>query len=132
MSKKTLAPEKSEFDISLTTQADLSGSQYHFANLTTGELAQEADAGEVTTGILQDAILGTASAPKTCTIRTGGLSKLKLADTIVDGDYIKSDNDGKGVPTAVDREHYGAIAVGSGSSGDIILVRVQQGDVSHA
>ncbi len=130
MSKKTLAPEKSEFDLSVTTQADLSGSQYHFANLTTGELAQEADAGEFCSGILQDASLGTASAPKTSTIRTGGLSKLKLAGAVVDGDFIKSDGDGKGVKADTNKDIYGAVAVGSGASADLILVRVCQGQVN--
>jgi hypothetical protein len=55
---------------------------------------------------------------------------LELGGTVVRGDRLKSDADGKGVQVATTGttiQHWGAIALASGVSGELIPVQVQIG-----
>lgn len=47
---------------------------------------------------------------------------LELGGTVVAGDRLKSDANGKGVTTTTDRDEYGSVARAAGASGDIIPV----------
>ena len=55
---------------------------------------------------------------------------LRLAGTVVAGDYIKSDGSGYGVKADTDKDHYGARAIVGGSSGQVIPVEVIIGDLA--
>lgn len=57
---------------------------------------------------------------------------LVLGGTVTRGDYLKSDADGAGVTASSDQEKYGAIAMESGVSGDIIPVQLVKGERSTA
>lgn len=112
-----------------------------FVTTSTGKVA-ECDAGEKVYGISQLGVrrdpyietLGRAAADgepimvfddgEDCTLEIGG--------TVVPGDRLKSDADGKGVATTTNLDEYGAIAINGGSSGDQILVKVQRGQISAA
>lgn len=48
---------------------------------------------------------------------------LEIAGTIIAGQPIKSDSNGKGVVADTDKDHVGAIAVESGVSGELIRVK---------
>lgn len=55
------------------------------------------------------------------------IAPLALGGTVTAGDKLKSDSDGAGVAATADAEHYGAVALQSGVSGDIVEVRVEIG-----
>ena len=60
---------------------------------------------------------------------------LEISATVVQGDRLKSDGDGKGTPVATSGttlQEYGAIALEAGSSGDKIRVQVTLGSVRPA
>lgn len=54
---------------------------------------------------------------------------LTLGDTVVAGDRLKPDASGFGVPASSSGNHYGALALGSGASGEKIRVQVVLGVV---
>jgi hypothetical protein len=61
-----------------------------------------------------------------------GIADLKLGGTVTRGDLLVSDASGQGVtaaPTAGNNARYGAVALVSGVSGDIIPVKVTLGSV---
>ena len=49
---------------------------------------------------------------------------LELGGTVTRGDYLKSDGSGKGVAATTDKDAYGARALRSGVSGELIPVQV--------
>ncbi len=60
----------------------------------------------------------------------GDTCMLEYGDTVVAGDYLKSDADGKGVPiatTGATAQHIGAQALSAGAAGDkrLVLVHIQ-------
>jgi hypothetical protein len=52
---------------------------------------------------------------------------LELVGTVTRGDFIKASTDGKGVTADTDKDYYGARALRSGVSGELIPVHVVQG-----
>lgn len=97
----------------------------------------EADAGERTIGISQEggrepplpSVTTMYAAQAGDNIHVYGDTEqclLELGDTVVRGDRLKSDADGKGVPAAT-TDLFGAIALTSGASGEKIRVQVQPG-----
>lgn len=58
-----------------------------------------------------------------------GIADLKLGGTVVRGDLLTSDATGQGIATVTIGNRYGAIAIISGVSGDIIPVIAQFGTV---
>lgn len=99
----------------------------------------EADAGEAVVGIsgmstrwvgwdeLDDG--NHAVAGENCNVKQDGEKRvaLELGGTVDEGDFLKSDADGKGVAATADQENYGARARMAGVSGDIIEVDVMIG-----
>src|SRR5574341_14624 len=53
---------------------------------------------------------------------------LELGGTVARGDRVKSDANGKGVTAGTDKDQYGAIAIVSGVSGEIIPVKFWIGE----
>jgi len=61
-----------------------------------------------------------------------GIADLKLGGTVTRGDLLTSDASGQGItaaPTAGNNARFGAVALVSGVSGDIIPVKVTLGSV---
>lgn len=56
--------------------------------------------------------------------------KLSIIGTVTAGDFIKPSTGGKGITTTTDKDYYGARALESGVSGDMIEVEVIQGYLS--
>lgn len=52
---------------------------------------------------------------------------LELGGTVTRGDRLKADSDGKGVTTTTNLDEWGAVAMVSGVSGQLIQVRCQPG-----
>ncbi len=107
--------------------ADLSSYQYHFMMLNASKQVTVATAAHANTiGILQDkpTALGRA-----CMVAgPGNISKLKVAASITYGNKLTPDANGEGV-VATSAQKYGAVALESGDSGDIISVLVENGYV---
>jgi len=57
---------------------------------------------------------------------------LELGGTVARGDRLTAATGGKGIKTVTDRDEYGAIAMASGVSGELIPVQVVGGQVSAA
>jgi hypothetical protein len=55
---------------------------------------------------------------------------LQLGGTVANGDYLKPDASGFGVTAGTDKDAYGARALASGNSGDLIPVEVVIGERS--
>jgi hypothetical protein len=55
----------------------------------------------------------------------GEVCNLELGGTVTRGDRVKSDANGKGVTSATNGDEYGAIALVSGVSGDLIQVELK-------
>lgn len=130
MADLTLAPETSPFDISVRCETDLSAKQYFFVKLDTSELCVIAGANDKTLGVLQNAPLGTAAAPKVAIVRTGGLTKLKLNEAVAFGNFLTPTSTGNAEVCDAANEEFGARALTSGDSGDLILAEVCHGEVT--
>lgn len=127
MADITLVPEASEFDQTFLTETDLSSSQYFFVKLNSSERIVLCGAGDKPLGVLQDKPVGASGVPVACRVRVGGISKLKLAGTVSANSYVKADSASKGVATTTGNDEYGASAISSGESGDLIAVRLMNG-----
>ena len=120
----SLAPETSEFDISLPVGSDLSTKQYLFVKLSSGLLVVSG-ADETAVGVLQNKPNGSSSANAVGVVRTGGLTKLIVGTAWVSGDPISSDAAGKGKPQTVDKKIAHGFAIGDASAAsDIGLVKL--------
>lgn len=113
--------------LSFKAGADLSAKQHRFVKFgSTDELVVSASgAAEVVMGILGNA---PASGEIAEVYLPGGGAKLKLAGTVARGAYIATNATGEGV-AAVAGEKYGAMAMESGVSGDVIGVEVILGEL---
>jgi len=129
MADITAVPDTSEFDISLPTITDLSAKQYHFVKIDTNEQVVICGANDKNAGILQNAPLGTSTSKKIAIVRTGGLSKLKIAETVAFGKFLTPTADGDGEVCDAAGEEYGAKALTSGEDNDLIAVIVCHGEV---
>ena len=120
----TLAPETSEFDISLPVATDLSAAQYLFVKLSSAKLVLSG-ADETAVGVLQNKPNGTTAVNAVGVVRTGGLTKLKVGTAWVSGDPISSDASGLGKPQTVDKKIAHGFAIGDASAAnDIGLVKL--------
>lgn len=57
----------------------------------------------------------------------GEVCLLELGATVVRGDLLKSDANGKGITANLDKDAYGARALVSGAAGDLIWVEIEKG-----
>lgn len=113
----------------LVSGADLSAKQFAFMkHVTDDEHCTFCVAGEASIGVLQN--LTTANGDLAEVAFQGGGGKLKLGGTVARGDYLKSDANGFGVVASADKDKYGAKAMASGVSGDVIPVEVIHGERS--
>jgi hypothetical protein len=130
MATYTLSPTQSEGDISLPTDADLSALQYHFVKCdATDNKVVACGALEKPLGILQNAPDGSSSDATAC-VRVYGISKLKLDEAVVHGNFLVCTATSKGEVADAANEEYGAVAIGSGADGDLLDVLIQRGEVT--
>lgn len=106
--------------------ADLSAKQFRFmVHGSADNLVVAAGAGVNAIGVLMNA---PASGERAEVALQGGGGKLKLAGTVARGSLIKSDANGDGL-AAVAGDKFGAMAMASGVSGDVIPVEVVYGEL---
>lgn len=128
--EQTLVQEQLGNDYSYPCETDLSARQYTYVKLTSNKVVA-AGAGDAPVGILQNAPNGSSTAPATAVVRLFGASKLKLGGTVAQGNFLKSDANGKGVAVAAQHDQYGSEAKSSGVSGDLILVVLVRGKATQ-
>ena len=128
MSDITLVSEDGKIEVSRPTNSNLSALQYHFVRLDTSEEVVACGLNEKPLGILQDAPNG-SSTEKVATVRIQGMSKLSIAETVVFGNFLTSTAASKGEVCDAAGEEYGAKALTSGESGDLIAVLIAHGEV---
>lgn len=121
-----LAPATSEFDISRPTAADLSALQYTVVKHNTSEKVVACGANEKSLGILQNKPDGSTN-EATAHVRTGGLSLLKIAEAVVQGNYLTCTAAGLGEVADAANEEIVAKALTSGDANDLILVKITEG-----
>lgn len=129
MSDLQFQTEAGAIDVSIKTEADISALQEHFVKLDTSERVVACGANEKPLGILQNAPLGTATAPAIALIRIGGVSRLKIAETVAFGNFLTSTSSSTGEVCDAAGEEYGAKALTSGEANDRITVLVVHGEV---
>lgn len=130
MADITLVPESIPgFDMSRPCNSDLSAKQYHVVKLDASEEVVISTANDKSLGILQDAPEG-SSTEKTATVRVGGLSKGKIAETVTFGQFLTPDANGQLEVCDAADEEYIAIAMSSGEANDLIAVLIQHGEVT--
>jgi len=122
-----MAVELAVFDIGiLKSDADNSNYQHHFMAMSATDFTFTLClAGIAPLGILQNK---PAAAGRVGQIRRVGISKLVLGDTVVAGNFIKSDVNGHGVPVATNEDNYGAIALEGGAVTQTITVLMEFGE----
>lgn len=128
MADVTLISEAGAIDISRPTQTDLSALQYHYVKHDSSELVVACGANEKPLGILQNAPVGTATAPAIATVRIGGMSKLVLAETVISGNFLTSTSGSTGEVCDAAGEEYGSKSLTSGESGDKAAVIICFGE----
>lgn len=72
-----------------------------------------------------------SSSKYTGSIVYGGRAKVKLGGSVNAGDKLTATTNGVWIATTTDGDHYGAVAVTGGSSGDLCEVIVERGMVSN-
>lgn len=128
--EQTLVQEQTGNDYCYPTEADLSALQYTYVKLSSNKVVA-AGAGDAPLGILQNAPLGTAAAPKTAVVRLFGASKLKFGGTVAQGNFLKSNASGQGIAVTAQHDQYGAEAKTAGVSGDLGLVVIVRGKATQ-
>jgi len=129
MADITLITNEGAIDLSCETQADLSALQYFYVKRSTAELIVACGANEKPLGILQNAPLGTATAPATATVRIQGVSKLVVAETVAFGHFLTCTAASKGEVADAAGEEYGARALTSAEASDQAQVLICFGEV---
>lgn len=129
MSDQTLITNEGAIDLSVPTNSDLSALQYHFVKLDTNEEVVAATANDKVLGILQNKPNG-SSVEKTAIVRISGMSKLKLDENVLFGNFLTCTATSKGEVADAAGEEYGAKALSSGDDGDLIAVLVVHGEVN--
>lgn len=116
-------------DQSFQANGSLATRQFTFVSIDTNGDVGDGGAGDFSVGILQNK---PAAAGRPASVRISGTSKLKIADTVNEGDLLKADTDGAGVPSTADRENVVARALEAGASGAYIMVEILKFQSSHA
>lgn len=117
-------------DISRVTDADLSALQYHFVKFdaTDGKIVA-CGANEKPAGILQNAPNG-SSRDAAAIVRVAGVSKLKVNETVIPGNFLTSTSGSLAEVCDAAGEEYGAIAMCDGTSNDLITALIARGEVN--
>lgn len=111
---------------SFVAGADLSSAQYKFLDFGSGDtLVGLAAVAGSPIGVLQNA---PASGEVAEVALQGGGAKLKLGGTVARGDFLKPNASSLGI-AATAGDKYGARAMASGVSGDVIPVEVVYGEL---
>lgn len=121
---------ESGFDITMKTTADLSTGPYLFVKGANANEVALAGSGDVPLGVLQDAPLGTSTAPLPATVRCLGFTRLKAGGTISQGNWLKPTTGGTAVASSTDHDIVGAQALEDAVSGDIFAAVIVKLTVS--
>ena len=115
---------------------DLSDKEFFFVNYD----ATDEDVVNIASGVTEfpfviieaedGSSLAAADPEKKGTIVISGVTKIKLGGTVVSGDKITSDANGKGVATITDKDHVGGIVLENGVLDDIVAMSAVQMMVS--
>lgn len=116
-------------DVSYITVTDLSADQYKAVVLSAAKTVALAGANARVIGILQNAPLGTATAPAVANVRVGGNSKLKVNEACGPGRLITSTAAGLGEVVDADAEFYFAqcLEYVGGAQNDLVSVVLCKG-----
>lgn len=125
---KSFMTEAGAIDISLPTDADLSALQYCFVKTdsTDGKVVA-CGANEKPLGVLQNKPNG-ATKDDLAIVRLGGVSKLKINETVIPGNFLTSTSGSLGEVCDAAGEEYGARALCDGVQNDLISVLVCFGE----
>lgn len=126
---KSFTTEAGAIDVSLPTDADLSALQYCYVktDATDGKVVA-CGANEKMLGILQNKPNG-ATNDDVAIVRLGGVSKLKINETVTPGKFLTSTSASLGEVCDAAGEEYGAIALCDGVQNDLISVLIARGEV---
>lgn len=112
--------------------SDLDGKQYTFVDFDgTDENVVNATADAATQMFV---LLNAADGSTTATegsVAVGGSARITLGGTVAQGDYLTATTAGVAIKTTTDGDYYGAVALQSGVTGDVVPCRVVQGTVSN-
>lgn len=126
---KSFYTDQGAIDISLVTDADLSALQYCFVKTdATDGKAVACGANEKPLGVLQNAPNG-ATKDAVAQIRVGGLTKLKVNEAVIPGNFLTSTSGSLGEVADAAGEEYGARAMSDGVQNDLITALVCFGEV---
>lgn len=117
--------------LSVTIDTDLSSKAYHFVKFdaTDDDVVNLCEDASQSSFILLDDGDG-SSTPVTGSIALAGVTKCKIGGTVAAGDKITATTAGVGITTTTNKNHYYAIALRGGATGDIIPVLVVNAVVS--
>lgn len=126
---KSFYTDQGAIDISLPTDADLSTLQYCFVktDATDGKVVA-CGANEKPLGVLQNAPNG-SSKDAIAQVRVGGLTKLKVNEAVIPGNFLTSTSGSLGEVCDAAGEEYGARAMSDGVQNDTITALVCFGEV---
>lgn len=80
--------------------------------------------------VLLEGAAGASGAKLAGAIAISGRVVVKLGGTVAPGDKLTSDGNGKWIKTVTNTQHYGAVAMQIGVTGDEIEASVERGTVS--
>ena len=115
----------------VTIDSDLSAKQYHFVSLDTSDdgVVNLLEAASAVPFVLTSTGDGSTTATEGL-ISLAGIVKLTLGGTVTAGAKLTATTGGVAIATTTDTDNYGAIALKSGVSGDVIEVLCVQGMIA--
>ncbi len=104
-------------------ETDLTNKEYYFATYdgASGDVVKLASGASEFLLILGEGADGSSEAANVSVV-VAGETKLKLGGSVSAGDYITANSSGEGIATTTGGDQFGAIALSSGASGDLIPV----------
>jgi len=106
-----------------STTADLSAKQFYCGTMTSGVIALTASKGGRVTGIIQEKVKGSVD-EGAIEMAISGICRVKLGDTVSEGNYLIADTDGTCIPDDAASQYVVGEALEDGVADDIIGVRL--------
>ena len=103
-------------------RGDIDDAHKRFLTVDADGVVAQADADDFIVGLWLD-----QAEYRAVKVQIDGTGELELGATVVVGDHLKSDADGRGIPTTTDGDATGAIALQAGDAGDIVTVLLRPG-----
>lgn len=123
-------------DFSFSANTDMTGNQFKFVVLNSSNVLALAGAGARALGVIQDEVVGSASAPKAAQVRIAGPTKVKAGGSFNAGDLLSVNASGlavkytgatvfTGTPYTVSGTQVMGIALSAGQNGEIVAMYLQ-------